>query len=674
MKDEKLLKSVVQILINGEDITLDSLRKANISTADISYLEKEGIIVRSIDGLFKIDSIKILYDEGKRYFALKEYAMARKYFECALIVNPKHFGTNFQLFLLSIIDYRFEDAVYYLAYLTDNHRDEFKSDYCFYWLLLSNIVDLPLKYKELINNLEFDDIRVDSDKRQGINLSEIDLINAIRKNALRKKFMLALRSAKELRIRHKKYTNIDLITKILLNKAHETQFLILKSEINYLHNKDYEGLENYLKSLIGKSVCGLKEAYLLKLIGVLKDIKSLNRLPQVKVAYTNNVFDAIDCENYPFALSLARSFSKENGGKYYENPIELILSDIVEVLEETKKYSSLYSSKKLEAVIKSLYDNNLENFNIKLNEFLSFIHKEEFESVVNDILKLEIDSDVTNFEQTISLLINLNKTKQEVDISLFIEKFYDSLINYDLYKAHVYFDLLKKMEMRGVKANCKDLELLLASTEDEVLKKNKLEYEEMLIDKINADEEEYDIIIDDYLLDMHDYLLNNNLVACLIRSNDDEIKRYMLECEYFSDIKAFKVGSNIIMIKSLEYDDDYNTIRELACKSFKEENYSCCSNYLAILLGSASSPNIYMAKYFKMLGICYFKTGVSDLAFEYLSISKTIYDSLGIDGELDLYFKDLEGTENDEKYGFIMDLADFYNKDNDNHQKIKKIS
>ena len=642
MKTEKILRKIGEIIISGQELTLKSFKEAGIKGNDISRLEIYGLLVKDKDGIYHLTNTDILYGEAKRLMLLRDYYNARLYLNALIAINPNHIGAHFQLFILSIVNYKFSDAVIHLDFLYQNNTKEYQIDYNLYWLLLSNLTTIPKEYQELVDNLTFNDLKIDMINRGGdINQSDLDLENNIRHNVLKRKYYQASILAKDLRYRHKKSTTVDAILNVLIRESYKEQNSLVGIEARLIKTKKYTELKEYLKSSAHKKTIGIREEYLSKLIDALEDIKSFKRLPHISVVYTNNVFDAIDCENYHLALSLSKKVSGDKKGSY-ENPIELLLTDIVDILDEMKKNCTTISAYALEKVLNALHRNDFIAFKEQLNNFLCFIHKEEYVSLITSLTELDFEALTENYKYTTEVLIKLNK-RLPIDINIFITGFYNAINKYNFKLAHIFLNIITRFKGLGYDLNIEELTSFLIETENK--------YSDIIPKEENNEE------LNSYILNIIDQMRQDKSIAHIINISNEE---YLEALRNTMGYKILSIGSHYVLMQDEAYDEkvDYITLRDEGIKLFKKGDYKKSAVIFEKLIRISSMPNIYLARYFKYLGVCYYNSGASSLASNYLSISDLLFKSLNIESNLDAYLDELS-LEEDTKPSFIMEIGDF---------------
>jgi len=216
MENDEKLNKLFDLVIENEELTTKVLNNCDFNSRDINKLIDEGIITRVKRGHYTILFTEKLYHYGRFLISLNEYKKANKCFEKCYELNPNHHSTCFQLFLRAIQEKDYSKAFTYFDTFYDNENGKYKKDSNFYLYLLNHITDIPEKYKEIVKDMSFNDMKISFDDKRYYKIYEQ---NGVRLSAIRGDYSHAAYMLDKLMKENNRTTVQDIITETLLYQA-----------------------------------------------------------------------------------------------------------------------------------------------------------------------------------------------------------------------------------------------------------------------------------------------------------------------------------------------------------------------------------------------------------------------------------------------------------------------
>ena len=472
MINEETLKNLYEGIVNGNELTTKELNSYGFNSKDLSDLIEQGSLERIKRGYYSFLTIDDLFYYGKKLIAEKEYGKATKCFEKCYELDSTHSGACFQLFLRSINKKDYEAAFRYFDVLSNTDNPYYSADSNFYLYLLSIITNIPEKYKDYARYLKMEDIRVNfHDKRY----EDIPAQNKIRIAVLQRKFPYALKQLKDLTAKHGTLTVQDIITRTLLFQAVEAETLSKNTLLELAKTKQYDEIISYLEGKQQRHNLSLTDSYTLKLTKELLNIQDSHISPEKRIFQTEKLFEAIDGCNYELALQLSNSYNQKNNINSAENTINLLLSDMVELIhqlaaptqrnEEERIVSEEIemiteepivvsqpikdSNATFSAVIGYLMKSDLENAFRTLRNYMTSINKSEYEFLIIDLIKLSLIEKDIAFTKPMIALTYVSRENFNFDISSYIQDFYVTLSQNRFDESRIYLDIISKANKIG---------------------------------------------------------------------------------------------------------------------------------------------------------------------------------------------------------------------------------
>lgn len=674
MISEEKLEKLYDGVIKGIDLTTKNLKEIGLSSNDLTILVKGNVLKREKVGHYIfIDAEKLFY-YGKKLIFINKPFEATICFEKCFLIDPNHHGAAFQLFFRCIRNEKYQEAFKFVDLLLETDNVFYKRDMIYYLYLLSFITDIPEKYKSLINNITFDEICVSKDDKR---FNSIYKENLIRELAFKKRFSFAFRKINELTNYGKNMNFQNKFERILLARVVEIDKKNRDITINLVKEHKYEDLIDFL--LNRKETFGLRrlEELLLELAKKYLDIKSTCKIPIIKTMQVDTLDKAIAANNFILARNLAKQFNEENNIDNEQSVLYLLLCDICDLIkslahpEQTiteEKSEVVREEKQLESpkepllthnndvptfsvIVENLLKNDIDTAIINLKAYLKSIGKNEYEFLINGLIKLSLVENDLAFTKPMTALTLINKEEVNFDISYYIQSFYMALSQNRLKEARIYLEIVEGAKALGQEFVLIDtLYKVLEKSEENVnsaennnvtenVMQKALEQAAELVEppvvskvqtppvtkkenkanKINKKSTDDDVLI---VEGKYEELIKHKNLVLLKPMKRERINRILDILERYPDVDAFVIewnGQEQIVMRYHKFETiDATSLYQQSRDAYNQKDYDKCINMLSIILRAISKPqdNIY-----GYMGIAFMKKNYLKIAVDYLKIA-----------------------------------------------------
>ena len=643
MINEENLNKLYNGIIENNTLTTKQLKEYGLNSKDLKKLIEKGKINRVKIGIYNIISVDELFFYGKKLLKNKEYEQATKCFEKCFEIDKTHKGTCFQLFLRSIQNENYEKAFELYDILAQTKNEFYNIDLNYYLYLLNIITKIPEKYKEYVKHLKFEDIKVlYEDKRYNDKKTE----NKIRYEIMQKKLAYAMKLLNK--ICNEQITLQNKIEKILLTQA------IAKEKINkdiinhWIKENDYNNIINYLSNKKEKINLSLSEKYILKLINIHIKIQEKKSIPEKIDLKIENIFDAIDTNNFEEALKQSEKFNKKRNIPNEENGIYLLLNKICTTInelsniEKNEPTSEINKQKKEQektntkeivvtftTIITYLMQNNIDKAFDNLKKYLESINKTDYETLIINLIKISLLEKDIAFTKPMLTLALINKGTYKFDVSKYIQEFYINISKNKYEEAKIYLDIISKSKKEEQYIPVENLYQILETLEknnkipntNTQPKEKKLIIEKEIIEE-NKEQEEDNAKEKKFVAKEYEKLLKNQDIILLKPMENTRIEKILKEVQKYDDITTFTIGEKekqiVLKYKNKTQEPlDTKKLFEEGNEAYRNGKYNDCITIYKKLLEYFDTPNEFV---YSKLGLAYMKIWNIKLAIKYLTI------------------------------------------------------
>jgi len=449
---------IYEAIISGKELTTQELKSYGFSSNDLTKLVNDKVLIRVKRGHYALASVDRLYLYGKTLISLKQHDKATRCFEKCYELNPEHKSTNFQLFLRHIRSKEYDLAFEKLDVLLNNENPYYKRDAYLYLCLLSSITNIPDRYKFIIGNLTYDDIKVlDTDA----GFENIRLQNKIRLAAFIQNPSYALRQYNIYENSIQRNSVFNIVLKELLSQAQRVRRENIDFILKLIGNKEYDKIVDFLKKREENSfVLGEFEYEILKLARTLTSIISTCKIPEKDETITDKYRVAIEHKDYELALNLYKNSRIDSNLPESMDVIYLLLVEINAWIEKIKNGSFQNSGMPIQSyhivtkmpITQQLLDyakgelikNNLDNAFRAIYSYLAIFDKNQYESLIVKLIKVSILEQDTTFSRPFAVLEHLSTDDFKANQNYYIKCMYQVLSQSRVDVADIYSHILKE--------------------------------------------------------------------------------------------------------------------------------------------------------------------------------------------------------------------------------------
>lgn len=658
MITEDNVNKIYGAIAMDQELTTKFLNGLGFNSKDLAQLIDKGILKRIKRGYYDIVQIEPLYKYGIRTLN-KEPKIAYKYLKKCYQMDPSYGNLRYHLIWLGINE---KDYTQVLEYLKLDGADKFTyNNHRFYLYLLSKLIDLPDKYKEIVNKLTLKDIQFLPDESNN-DISKTKCRQKIRTLAFHNELSQAYKFKIEGTL-----SWCDKIIICLLKDIMQLRSQKYNEILQDIKDKNYTDAIEILKQM--GNLCHYDKT-ILSLLHTLETIITEKIAPDKLDFKSDNVYEAIVDENYEWALYLSNKSHERN--KLYQKGNDIIHLLLVNINEQIKilendcediKENNNVESKENEpktinpdfvcpALVYLLMRNDLEKFMQYLPEYLSVIKREKYQVIIEYLLELDTINQDLGFTKTVNFINHLTDDTV-LNISEYMQYTMDSIINRKLNQARIYLKIINSYSKLSEKiVPLEVLEpILMQMLQLEEQAKKEADVSEPLVENNNdsvesveIDEEQLEVVENDLpLIDStlpqdkptnDPFLqkkfneLEQNKGIILLKPMKKEKRNHLIElAKSYSDMVVFTIGiaepKRLVLRykpkKVIDYINTKETLKE-ANDLYKEEKYDQAVEKYITLLSVGTPPDYIYAR----LGLSYLKLNNIKRAIEYLTVATEI--------------------------------------------------
>ena len=657
MINENSINEIYDMVIEGRELITKNLNQLGFKSNDLNKLIEDGILIRVQRGVYSLNNVDELFAYGKKLFANKEYDKATKCFNKCYEIDPNHALSAFQLFLRAVKVNDYETAVSLYDKISNTDNEYSNQDAKFYLFLLSLVTQLPEEYVDYVNGLTYEDIKLSEDDNR---FCDIESLNYIRKCVLYGKISYAVHKFNDRVYSRTNLAQHELVLKYLLHSAaaidREKKLTILE----LVKGKEYEKVIEYLLVEERKHKLFVNDEYILFLSQKLVEIRDTMVIPQCEKYDGDSIFIAIKQNDYDKALLLSSNYNEKIGMQDNENPINILLTEICELIKslsndmETNEVKNDEVESKeenlelngLTTIVSYLLKKDYDNAYNSLNKYLESMNKQNYEYLIKDLIHISIlENDISCAKALISLASVVSGTFK-FDVLSYLSEFYIALSQNKMDVAKIYLDIISKSKLFGgeeidtdvlyqllginkVKEEIEIKEEVVETPITEPVVVNNVITKPVKLNKITKPLEikEKDKTDEIYVSKKYNELVANDGVLLLNLMDEERAKRILDIVSRYSDMLGYTIGegnkTQVVLVYRPKIKERYN-FKELLIKAgeaYINKNYQECVDINLLLLKLSKTP---MAKTYIKLGLSYVKLHDKESALKYLTIANDL--------------------------------------------------
>lgn len=308
---------IYEIIMLGLKLTKNILKEYSYTDEDIEDLIKDKIIIKENINEYKLINIEGLYQYGLKLLLNLEPRRGNECFYKCHKLDPTHRKSALQIFLSHLKKREYNKYINdFIAVDTINTKEN-KNNNTLYLYLLNMITTLPNTYKDRVNNIDIEDI-TNLDKN---NIDE----NNIRYAIIHNKFIYAVKLLNDLTAKERVYNVENEVLKELLSQVADMEKEFKSSLYSYAIMEEYQKIVSALELKTKKRYLKSEETYILLTARAIIKVLETNEIPIPTVNKANDLYSALEGNNFTLALKINNSFIKKMG----KNPDKEVLNILI---------------------------------------------------------------------------------------------------------------------------------------------------------------------------------------------------------------------------------------------------------------------------------------------------------------------------------------------------------
>ncbi len=645
--EEKKIK-IYESILNNEELTSKKLEEIGYSKEEIDKLEKNDLLEKESDDSYRLKTIEELLQYGKLLLQENNFEKATACFDKCFMISPTNREASLQLLFRMIQNRNFQRSFEILEVLSNNRDELFQQDLNYYLFLLSNITEVPERFKNMVKTIKLYDISIPKDNTY---YEDVYTQNIIRKYSIQKKFAKSLFILNKTIQENSSRTISDAIIKSLLIKATESEQVSRNEVFNYIKEKEYDKIRNHFLEKQNNTYLSAYEEYLLLLASKYEEIKENGKELPKKYFKEGSLKEAIETNNFELALRMNQNFNNVNGIEKKKSAINLMLEDIMQLIkslsekkiEERNTNQKENNSQELSSILNCLQKKEIDSVIAKIYSYLHSVNKENYEFMVFDLIKISLIEKDFSFTEPMLALTLIHNNQYQFDFSKYLKKFYQKIKEKRIEEAKAYLDLIKKgNECSTEKVNVEELDRLLALSINHECKNSILsDYQEECVKKDSpktvAEKVENERR---YLSKMHEKLKQERGIILLPPMEEERIEQILRIAKEMKEFNPFVIEvdqkKQIVLRNKPSRNQFYNTKRLIdeSNESYRNKDYEKAIEANYILIEITSSPR--SVTYYKT-AICFLMNRNKKKAIDYLTVAVALAKTENKQNEVENY-------------------------------------
>jgi len=325
---------IYELIINKLPITVSTIKEIGLTENDITEMLESKFLKEVSDMQYELKDIDLLYQYGIKL-------LKQGYFNKSSICFKKCFETepNNREYILQLILFSFRTAYYYEIFkifpLLDkcNSEKDIKDNNIYLYLLsITSKSKMPIEYLERVRKLEEKDLLLSSE----CEYESKEIENTITSLIIKNKYKYALKLVNDELAKDSSDITKMFILKELLNAALKREDKFKYDLIKFAKNKEYSKIELYLETISKKRLLRSDETYTYMITKAIIKMLKTEKIPPVTAESPHHIYHAIKGNNFRFAKILNYYYKVNNNKADEIDIIDILLSDILELIEQIK--------------------------------------------------------------------------------------------------------------------------------------------------------------------------------------------------------------------------------------------------------------------------------------------------------------------------------------------------
>lgn len=338
---------IYELIIKDLPLNNLTLKEAEITEIDIQNMIDDNFLKLNFNNEYELSTIDSLYQYGLKMEMLRFANKADICFEKCYKEDPNNELYFQKLILYSLKTCNYKRFFKLFPLLTKEYNEENVKDRNMLIHLLSQVTKIPHEYYGELKTFDYDDY-VLSYKCQ---TEDKEIKNEIKMLIIKSKYKYALKLTNNF-IANKETTKL-LVLKELLGQVLSVENNFKYDLLLFTQRKEYANIVSYLDTKSRKRYLKNNETYILLVAKAICDLLETRKIKPVIITKTGYMYDALKGNNFELAKRLNYRFKKNNSETIEDNILDVLLTEIVDLIEEIK-YEESISEEKGPSLIKQL--------------------------------------------------------------------------------------------------------------------------------------------------------------------------------------------------------------------------------------------------------------------------------------------------------------------------------
>ena len=325
----ELLNTIYELLLNKTVPTKSKLIELGYTEEQINYLLENNLIIEVQPNIYKLSSIKALFQYGKDNMLQGNKRISHLIFLLCYKIKPKHRDTCLQLFYNAVLREDYDKAYEYLYALENvSTQEHMRKDYKIYLYLLSQVSQVPEIYQEKLEAILNDQNLITHKKPNKQQRQDNKVVSLV----LKGKYKFAIESLNDFLAEDYDYEVHRIIIKTLIRNIINQDDKYKKDLLDKVKHKRYREIISILESISTTRQLRTDEQSILDITQAIISIFEDNTLPIPIPNKATTVLEAIKYYDYEKALEIETDFLTAKNIPVDSSSIHFLLQEITKLI------------------------------------------------------------------------------------------------------------------------------------------------------------------------------------------------------------------------------------------------------------------------------------------------------------------------------------------------------
>ena len=337
--EQERIEIIYQIIIDGLDITNETLIQYGFTEEDISLLLTKRIIVPYEKDTYRIFVVDKLRQYGVKLLLRQKIKEANICFRKCYELAPNGRNISLQYLLATIKRGDYSKAFEIFANLEKIHPEKNYQSNNLYLYLLSVITKCPEEYAKRTREFEPKDILLPV---ATCNKAE----NEIRKAISQSKFTYAYQLINSMISRDREYSVKFELIRVLLIEAIESEKRFKNNLLHLAKTEQYETIFSILNERQQQRHLSKLETYILLITSAIINLINTKEIPVQDITVSYDIYEALIGNNFKLALEINEEFLNYTNESKENNTVHILLLALNNLISQLEANSTIEETTK----------------------------------------------------------------------------------------------------------------------------------------------------------------------------------------------------------------------------------------------------------------------------------------------------------------------------------------